>query len=799
MLADIRYALRGFRRSPGFALVAVLSLALGIGANTAIFSLVNAILLRTLPVRDPNRLVIFALSKPDRFGGSDISATLYQQLRDKNTVLEGFAAMMGPQMTLSGGGTAELVHGKLVSGNFFETLGVNAVIGRVLTPDDDRIPDGHPVCVIGYGLWQRRFGGDPSVIGRKIQISGRAFTVLGVTPKEFTGLSQDSQTDVSIPLAMASVFPGYALLETFGRLKPSVSIAGAQAQLDVLYHQFETSSKLADNRVVLQPGSRGLSFLRSQYERPLLMLTVVVGLVLLIACANITNLLMARASGRAKEIAVRLALGAGRARLVRQLLAESLLLTMSGAALGMALAYWADHALIELAPWRSGAPPPIVNVNPDWRVLLFTLGIAILVGLLSGIAPAIQSTRPDMTPALKGAAGVRAPGRFSFTNALVVVQVALSLVLLIGAGLFLRSLHNLRSVDPGFDPERLVLMIVEPRLAGYSDAASQAFFETLIERARNIPGVIAASPGLISPLSTDFSFAPIRVPGYQPLPNEAPLISTNWIGPEYFKLLGTPLVAGRMFTEQDGRANNVAIVNEKTAAHFWPRESAIGKHVILGRRGNDGCEIVGIVKDVKTESLREDPQATVYLPFRLNSRSHVTLHVRVVGNTTPVISALIREVQALDANLPVGNVTTMSAQIDRLIALDRLMATLTALFGLLAVVLAAVGLYGVMAFAVAARTREIGIRMALGAGRARVLGQVMSESAVLTMTGLALGVPGALWASRAVGSFLYGLSATDPWTYTVLAIVLAGIALSAAWIPAQRAAGVDSMVALRYE
>ena len=806
MFADIRYALRGFCRSPVFAWVAVLSLALGIGANTAIFSLVNAVMLRTLPVREPNRLVIFTLATPDRYMGSSISTDAFKNIRENNTMLDGFAGAGGDPMTISGGGIAERLNGMLVSGNFFETLGVNAAIGRVLTLDDDRIADAHPVCVISYGLWVRRFGGDPNVIGRKVLINGHPLTILGVTPKPFTGLWQDSQTDIYVPLMMASVVKPYAVtLQPFGRLNPGVSLAQAQASLDVLYHRFETrispADKLSDIKVVLQSGGRGASgWLRSQYERPLLMLMVVVGLVLLIACANVTNLLMARASGRAKEIAVRLALGAGRVRLVRQLLAESLLLTISGAGVGMALAYWADHALLALAPRQFGGGALIVDVNPDWRVLLFTLGIAILVTVLSGIAPAIQSTRPELGPALKGEAGVRAPGKFSFTNALVVLQVALSLVLLIGAGLFLRSLHNLKSVDPGLDPERLVLMTIEPTWSGYSPAASQNFFDAVVERSRNLSGVIAASPGLISPLSGDFSRAPISVPGYLLQPNEPPMIAVNWIGSEYFKTIGTPLVAGRVFTEEDGRTNKVAIVNERTAAHFWPHGNPIGKHATIGRRSNgDDCEIVGVVKDVKSESLREDAQPTVYLPFRQNQRPHLTLHVRVAGDTRPVISALTRAIHDLDPNVPGYNVTTMAAQLDSSIALDRLMATLTALFGLLAVVLAAVGLYGVMAFTVAARTREIGIRMALGAGRARVLGQVMGESAVLTALGIALGIPGALLASRGVGSFLYGLSATDPWTYAVLAIVLAGIALSAAWIPARRAADVDPMVALRYE
>lgn len=785
MLANIRCTLRGFRRSPGFVLAAIISLALGIGANTAIFSLINAILLRTLPVREPNRLVLLSFSQPDKFAGSTIPGGLYQQIRDQNEVLAGFAAFTGATITATSKGEAESSPGLAVSGNFFETLGLNAMIGRVLTPDDERSRE--RVCVISHGFWLRRFGGSPTAVGQDLQINGQPYKVLGVMPREFIGINQNSRIDITIPFPSPD-----GRLSTFGRLKPGITVAQAQGSLDALF-QHLGGSKTAlrrfgtagDIRVVLEPGARGFQALRRQYERPLLMLMMVVGLVLLIACANITNLLMARASARTKEIAIRLALGAGRRRLLGELLVETMLLTVSGGALGLALAYWMDRALIALAPGRA----LVVDVHPDWSVLLFTLGVAILVCLLSGLAPAIQATNPDLVPALKGGAGVRAPGRFSFTNALVVTQIALSSVLLIGAGLFLRSLHNLTSVDPGFDPDRLVVLTV----------TRQDIFDRIIERVRSLPGVIAASPSLISMLNGDFSLAPISVPGYQPQPNEEPLIAVNWVGADFFKTLGTSLVAGRMFTDQDGIARKVAIVNEKTAAHFWPNENPIGKHALIGpAQHRDDCEIVGVVKDVKSESLRKQPQAIVYMPFNRNRRPRMTLHVRVDGPTEPVMSALLREIRMLDSNAT-PEVTTMAAQINETLAVDRLMAMLTVLFGLLGGALAAVGLYGVVAFTVAARTREIGIRIALGATHGRVLRQVVKESAVLTALGIALGISGALWASKGVGSFLFGLSPTDPWTYAALAALLAGIALSAAYIPARRAARVDPMVVLRHD
>jgi predicted permease len=815
MLGDIRYALRGFRRSPGFTSTAVVSLALGIGANTAIFSLVNAILWRKLPVREPDRLVIFTLSTPERFFGSQIPLKLYEEIRDKSSVLAGFAGFGSLPMTLSGGGSAERVNGQIVSGNYFDTLGVNAQIGRVLTTEDDRVPNAHPVCVISYGLWMRRFGGDRDMVGRTILINGHPLTVIGVTPKEFSGITPDSPIDVSIPLAMASLFQPFRVwLEPFGRLKPGVNVEQAQSALNVLYHQLQRQTT-SGIKVSLEPGGRGLSPLRDQYERPLVILMAVVGLVLLIACANVTNLLMARASGRSREIAVRLALGAQRARLVRLLLTESMLLTIGGAVLGTALAYSMDRALVALATQQVKGSMLIVDVNrdvsPDWRVFLFTTGVAALVGLICGIAPALRSTQPDVGPALKGASGVRAPGRFSFANALVVAQAGFSVVLLTGAGLFLRSFHNLKSVDPGFDPRQMVVLTVEPRWNGYSAAAIQSYVDRLVEQARKLPGVMAASPGSWSPLSGLSAATTIEVPGFVPRSNElwsVPdpqypwMIPINYVGQEYFAALGAPLVAGREFTEQDGFPKKVAIVNEKTAAHYWPHESPIGKHILMGgRREAEDCEIVGVVKDLKSESLRKDAPAIVYMPLRQHrtSTAQVTLHVRVAGPTKPVISALLSILRGLDPNLAATNLTTMEEQLGRTIASDRLVASLTALFGLLALAVAAVGLYGVMAFAVAARTREIGIRMALGATHGRVLRRVMAESAALTAVGIALGVPGAMWVSRGIGSFLYGLSATDPWTYAMVTLVLAGVALSASWIPARRAARVDPMVALRYE
>lgn len=799
MLGDLRYSLRGFRRSPGFAAVAVISLALGIGANTAIFSLVNAVLLRALPVRDPDRIVMFALNPPSRFGGNLLSVTAFKQIEERNTVLDGFIATMRRSLAFSDGDEVEDVHGNVVSGNFFSTLGVNALTGRVLTPNDDRA-NAPPVCTIGYGFWIRRFGGDPAVIGRAILLNNRPFTIIGVTPKQFTGMDMYEASDVTV--AMASMPQN--MVRAFGRLKRGVSIARAQASLDVLYHQAETwrpaQQKVADTKVALQPAGRGALVLRTRYENPLLMLMAAVGMVLLIACANVANLLMARASGRTREIAVRLALGAGRVRLIRQFLVETLALTFTGALLGAGLGVWADHALLALAPWQIGTPiPPEVDVNPDLRVLFFTILVSILVSVVTGLLPALQSMRLSLAPALKGEAGGRGPRKLSLASVLVVAQIALSVTLLIGAGLFVRSLRNLRSVDPGFDPSRLIVATIEPGRHGYSPAESQRYIMELVEHTRRLSGVTSASPGLISPLSGEFSLSRLRVAGYVPHPGESMEISINFVGPNYFKTIRTPLVEGRFFTGQDGIVNKVAIVNEKAARHYWPHENPIGKHITTGMRDRLDCEVIGIVKDVKTESLRGNPQPAVYLPSTLNAMGHFTLHVRVAGDPGAVIPALRAEIRSLDRNVRPQRITTMAIQIDRMIALDRLLSLLTSLFGFVAALLAVVGLYGVMACAVGSRAREIGIRMALGANRGRVVYQILGQSALLTLSGIAVGVPAALWASRAIGSRLYGLTATDPGTYTILTLALGAVAIGAAWIPARKAADVDPMVALRYE
>ena len=796
MLSDLRYALRRLRRSPAFTLVAVFSIALGIGANTAIFTLFNAVLLRTLPVPQPERLAMLIVRSSDGLGYGAISNWRYQRLRDRNTSFSGFAAVtLFSTVVVAAGGGTERLQGEAVSGNYFEVLGVHAVIGRLLTPKDDLTPGANPVCVISDALWQRMFGRDPHVAGRAIRLQNREFTILGVEPPSLAHVRTGVAVDVRVPLTMTGAFSRLRIddvsVQPIGRLKPGISVRRAQEELTALYRQ--TDEEHPANRfqrspvVLIEPGARGFTGLIRDFDRPLQLLMVVAGLVLLIACANVANLTMARASARRPEIAVRLALGASRWRIVRQLLTESTLLSICGASAGVILARWADDALIALAPRTGFGTALIVDAPLDWQVLAFTLGVSIVAVVLFGFAPAVQSIRPKSS----------APQRLSLPKIMVVAQIGLSLVLAIGAGLFLRSLRNLKAIDPGFDPEHLVMMSVDPASAGYADAASWNFLDAVVERTRAVPGVVAASLARISPLGGAAGVTNFDVPEYHAAPDENPVVWMNGVGPDYFKTLGTPLIAGRDFNDQDGRGGQkTVIINQKTATHFWPHENPLGRHVTIGA---SDFEIVGIVKDAKYASLRQAAPETAYTALRSYEPLSFTLHVRVAGPTAPVIAALLGEIRALDRNVPVYNVTTMDAQLDNSIALDRLMAALTALFGSLAVVLAAVGLYGVMAYAVEARTREIGIRMAIGADRARVVRHVMSESALLAVIGIGFGFAGALWASRAAASFLYGLSATDPLTYTALAISLGAVAMAAAWIPARRASRVDPMIALRHD
>jgi predicted permease len=822
-MSDLRLALRTLARNPGFAAVTVLSLALGIGANTAIFSVVDAVVLKMLPVRDPERLVTVASAHP-RGVSFGFSHPLYVDLRDGGAKQVELIASATTALSLAAGGQTDRALGEIVSGNYFPVLGVRPALGRLLGPEDDRNPGGHPVAVLSHGLWRRRFGGDPSVVGAVISLNARAFTVVGVAAANFTGVRVGMAPEIWAPMAMqVELMPGWkalgdrrrSWLELLGRLRPGVTLPQAQAALGPAFQQAMEQwgrslspgvppaalRSLAEQRLLLQDGAQGRSFLRQFAARPLLVLMAVAGFVLLIACANVANLLLARAAGRSREIAVRLALGASRGRLVRQLLAESLLLSLAGGLAGLLVALPAGSLLLSLLP--QGPEPVVLDVRTDWRAIAFTFAVSILTAVLFGLAPAFESTRAALVPALKEEAGMAArSGRLMLRKALVAGQVALSLLLLAGAGLFLRTLWNLRELDPGFRREQVLLATLDPSLGGYDDAQASSFYRQLLDRVSGLPGVRAAALARTAVLSGMGMRRTMSVAGYQPQPGEDMNMNINFISPGYFRALGIALPAGRDFDARDREgAPRVAIVNETLARRFWPRKDPIGQRLQTGLPGNFvDIEVVGVARDSKYRTLREQTPATVYVPFVQEARiGEMTLHVRSAGDPLSLAAAVRGAVGEMARHLPVFQVRTLEDQTDAALAQERMTATLTGFFAALALLLAAVGLYGVIAYVVAGRRREIGIRMALGAGRWSVVALVLRESLLMVGIGLAIGLALSAWAIRLVASQLYGVGPADPLTLAAGVGLLAVAALLAAFLPARRAAAVDPVRALRYE
>jgi putative ABC transport system permease protein len=829
---DFRLALRGFAKNPGFTVVVVLTLALGIGANTAIFTLMDQVLLRQLPVTDPERLVI--LDAPGAFSGTShrhsdtltpLSHPAFERLRDQNTVFSGVLAHYSTPLHLTVGIQTDNVNGDLVSGTFFETLGVKPAAGRLLAPDDDRVPGGHPVVVLSHGFWTRRFGADPKIVGQTVRVNDHAMTVVGVSARGFHGVEVGESADVFVPIMMqAQVIPTWTRglgdwrsrwLDVLARLKDGVSPAEARAGINVLYRQLlredlehvETKSErfrtaFLQKQLEVLPGARGTSGLREQSRTPLLVLMGMVGLVLLIACANVANLMMARASARQREVAVRLALGASRRRLVRQLLVESVALSVAGGALGVVVAAWTGDLLLSALPFQQASRA--LSAEPDLRVGAFALALSVLTGLVFGLVPALQSTRPALAPTLKSEMGSVIGGAtsFRFRKGLVVAQVALSLLLLIGAGLFTRSLMNLRSLDPGFAPERLLAFSVDPALNGYDLPRRLAVFRQLQDEAAAEPGVRSVSMAELALMTDSDMSHTVTVEGYEAKEDESMNPSFNAVGPGFFSTLGIPLVAGRDFTEGDAKdAPRVAVVNETFARYFFKDRDPLGRRFGLGRSGDTmDITIVGLVRDGKAGSLREKPLRFVYTPYTQEPRlGSMTVYVRTAADPDALGSRLRKVVQRVDATLPVTELKTMRAQIAESLFVERLVAALSAAFGFLATLLAALGLYGVMSFAVARRTREIGIRVALGAERRAVLFMVLKEVAGLALLGVAVGLPGGYVLGRLVEAELFGLDARDPLTFGVATTILLLAALLAGYLPAARATRVDPMVALRYE
>ena len=819
---DIRYGLRVLGRSPAFSCVAVLSLALGIGANTAIFSLLDAVLLRMLPVQHPEELVLLRV-QTTRGAGYSYSYPVYRGMRDENQTLAGLVAFCPVRLNASVNGQPEPVaSAHLVTGNYFPVLGVTAAAGRTLTPEDDRVQGGHPVTVLSYGYWKRRFSSSPAVIGQTINLDGLPFTIIGVAAPEFFGTEVGSAPDFFLPMMMqAQVSPAEGpwldnwympRLNLIGRLKPGVTIEQARANLDTLFHAHISALPIGrtpkaaawlGQTLHLEPGNRGLSELRRQFSQPLWILMSVVGLVLLIACANVANLLLARATVRQKEIAVRLSLGAKRGRLIRQLLTESLVLALAGGLLGLLVASRGSHFLLALL--GSGAGSPAVPLEVSQRVLLFTAGLSIATGILFGLIPALRATKTDLTPALKEVSsglGHRKGGTL-LGKLLVAGQVAASLLLLIGAGLFVRSLEKLMTIDLGFTRESVLVMRLEPRGSDHKNVPLSLSYTQLLTRIESMAGVRAASLSGFTPLTPSDIAIPVVVPASSD-PDEDTEVHFTQIYPHYFAALGIPLISGRELDQADmGPASApVAVINETMARVVFNHEDPLGRQFAYNYGGGGPpVRVVGIARDAKYKSLREASMPMAYLPYlqAKTGRGQMTLLVRSVGNQAGLADAVRREVQKFYPESPLAEVRTLAQQVDASLVQERLIASISGLFAILALGLASTGLYGILSYSVARRSNEIGIRMALGAGRGEVIRMVLGEELSMVLLGILAGVPASLAISRLISSRLFGITATDLNTYLGALALLLVTALLAGYLPARRAASVDPLLALRYE
>jgi predicted permease len=820
---DIRYALRMMRKNPAFSVIVIATLALGIGANAAMFSLTDRVLLQSLPVTNPDQLAVLGTRTPsDSEPSSSFSYPMYQALRDRNQVFTGVIARAGVQMNVNYGELNERVSSDLVSGNYFDVLGVRPWAGRLFTPEDDRTPGAHPVAVISYGFWERRFGKDQSIVGKTILANEHSLTVVGVTPPDFYGVYLSSAPDVWVPLMMTPVFnplPADRLtrrthqwLTVMARRKDGVSEAQARASLAVTYRQIRESdaAQLGDKlsgrdrdqfmarQIVVEPGAQGFRTLQQKMSTSLWLLFGATCFVLLILCANLTNLMMARATVRAPEIAVRLALGAGRVRLLRQWLTEGLLLSLAGGLAGVFVAIWIRAGLLIFVPAQTRA-----NLSQPfgWRFAGFIVLTSIVVGLLFSFAPAIQVARARSTAALQleSRSFTAAGGLLSLRSGLVLLQVALSLPLLIGAVLLLQTLQKLRAVDIGYSKDHVLLARINPSLNGYSNDKCRSFFSELLARTRALPGVSIASLATDSPLSGGVDRNGVIVEGYQAQPDEKMDIDATYVSMDYFKTLGIPLVAGRDFTAQDIVGSpKVAIINERMSRYFFGNDNPIGKRMGLG--GVPDITIVGLVKDAKYINLREPMLRHFYAPIMQQPNLlDLTLQVRTNGDPAGLASAVRNEVKAIDPHIPLYNVKTLATEIDQSLIQERLVAWLATSFSILATFLVVIGLYGVINFSVVRRTREIGIRVALGAQRRHVFLMVMKHGVVLVVSGAVAGTLASIALLRLISGLLFGISSTNALTFVGAGVGLAIVAMLACYLPARRATKVDPLEALRYE
>jgi predicted permease len=802
---DVRIGLRGLTRHRGFALAAVLSVALGAGANTTVFTLLNAVLLRPLPVEDPGRLVALFTVDAHNPGNLFCSYPNYKDYRDRNQVFSSLLLYSAVSVNLTGRGDPQSLVGEIVSGNYFPTLGVRMALGRSFTPEEDSVPDANPVAVIGYDLWMRQFGGDRQLIGRALELNGRAYAIVGVAPRGFQGLDTLAAGQVWVPMMMyRRIYPYPAwvdqrralLFPVVGRLKPGISLRQAEASLGILVSDLEREYPRdnRDRRVKLMSVTEAAI---SPANRPTIAragaaLGIVATLVLLIACCNVANLLLARGAARGKEISVRLAMGASRWRLVRQLLIESTVLALLGGATGLLFARWARDIL-----W-SMRPPVLafsaVRLNLDFRVLGYALAVSLAASLLFGLAPALRVTRTDLACDLKERAGP-APSSHTARSVLVVAQVALSLVALIGAGLFVRSLSNATRVDLGFTPERLGTLAFDVADWNYEEDRGREFDRRVLESAAAVPGVAAAALAKDPPFKVSLART-VLLPGRESGGGRFTL--TSLIGPGYLRTTGIPLLAGRDFGPLDGRdAVRVAIVNEAAAAYYWPGENTLGKRMRF--YGDERlAEVVGVARNANYQTVGEPPQALIYLPLTQNYSADAVLYIRARGDQATTLTAVRRAVQPLDRNLRLET-ETVDRTIRQALWAPRLTGLLLGAFGLLAGLLSTIGIYGVVSYSVSQRTREIGVRMALGAKPRDVQLGVIREGLRLVGAGVVAGLGIALVATRGIQSLLLATSARDAVTFVTVPIFLTLVGLAACWLPALRATRIDPSTALRDE
>lgn len=821
---DLRYAVRTSLANRGFTLLVVITLAIGIGANTTIFTLVNALLLRPLPVANPDELVTVFTSD---YSSSDLGTSSYPDyvdFRDRTQTLSGLVAYQQRPFSVDIDGASERIFGEVVSGNYFSVLGISPALGRGFFPEEDRTPGSHPVVVISHSLWETRYRSDAAIVGRTMKLNGIPFTIIGVARKGYSGVLRGFGGDLWVPTMMlAQLSPdGGGLTERgdrsyllIGRLRPGVPIAQARSDFALIGEQLYKTWPQEWGNIRNQPRSvtllsesqsRVMPEIRTNVVILMALLMAVVGLVLLIACANVANLLLARATTRRREIAIRLSLGASRGRLIRQLLTESVLLAMIGGAAGSLLSIWALSALSNFKPPLDF--PIAIDLSADWRVFGFTFVACILTGVIFGLAPALVASRSDLVTALKDGAstgGVRG-SRGMLRNALVVSQVALSLLLLICSGLFLRSLLNAGAIDPGFKADNLLTMAMDLQQQGYKEPNGRAFSRELIERVRALPGIESAALAEYLPLGTGVSRRGITIEGYTAELGESTEIASVHVGPGYFETLQVRIVAGRAFNERDREgAPGVVIVNQAFARRYWPGQNPIGKRIQRGsvQRGssarNDSpqLEVIGLAMDGKYASLGEEATPFLYLNLLQRYNPAPTLIVRTSGDPLSHVAAVRNEIANLDKNLPITDVKSMRQHLGLALFPARLAGTALGIFGLVALMLAASGLYGVMAYSVAQRTQEIGIRMALGAPSGSVLRLVIWQGLKLVLIGMSIGLAGALSITHLLSSLLYGVSTTDPLTFVVIALLLSMVAVAASWIPARRATRVDPTVALR--